>query len=120
MDYKVWRKSYKFLPSFLRDWHDQKELFKTIHETYTDKGINKAVPTNPFTKPDGTLEETPSLTWVQGHCYVIDIFLWFMAAHGYTLQKTRTKLEFLDLEKTLKDAQKSRWDSFSKMLEEEK
>ena len=32
------------------------------------------------------------------HTYVIDLFLWFMALHGYTLQRSRAKEEFYDLD----------------------
>jgi len=55
------------LPKFMRDFHDQKELFKTIE----------------FVLGPG------NVSWVEGHIYVIDRFLKFMAMHGYTLRKTR-------------------------------
>lgn len=115
-----WRKAYKFLPKFMQDFHDQKELFKTMHEYYKTEGINRAVPHNPFTNPDGTYSagETPALTWTQGQCYVIDVFLWFMAAHGYTLQKTRTKLDFYSIDATLKDYEQQRLASFDRMMQE--
>lgn len=33
-----------------------------------------------------------------GQCYAIDWFLWFMAQHGWTLQRSRAKgVEFFDL-----------------------
>jgi hypothetical protein len=66
-----WLSNYEFLPPFMRDFHDQKDLFKAMHE----------------------LVQTEShVSWVDGHCYVIDVFLWFMAKRGFPLQKTRTKL----------------------------
>lgn len=69
----------KHLPAFMRDFHDQKDLFKAI---------------------DGTFEQASGheINWVDAHIYTIDTFLWFMAAHGYTLQKQRTKEPTLDLE----------------------
>lgn len=73
-----WLNSGKFLPEFMRDFHDQKEIFKGIHLIYDDK-----------------TKQMPS--WVSAHQYVIDWFLWFMASRGYTLQKARKKgIEFLD------------------------
>lgn len=77
-----WRESGKYLPPAFRDFHDQKALFKTIHGT-----IN--------VEEHGYVED---INWAAGHVYVIDIFLWFMALHGYTLQKNRTRLDFNDID----------------------
>ena len=62
------------LPKKMRDFHDQKELFKSMHHLFQDN--------------EG-YENAPN--WVNGHIYIIDFFLWFMASRGYTLQKTRKK-----------------------------
>jgi hypothetical protein len=87
MDVDQWRNEGKHLPEFMRDFHDQKGLFKTIHE---ETGC-----------------EFP--TWVQGHIYVVDVFLHYMARHGYTLQKTRTRVnDFRDIQKTVSDATNNR------------
>lgn len=81
MSMEQWLKSGEYLPPVMRDFHDQKDLFKAISEI-----INT---------PEGP---AASVSWVAAHCYVIDIFLWFMARRGYTLQKTRKKnIEFRDL-----------------------
>jgi hypothetical protein len=74
-----WMKSGEYLPEFLRDFHAQKDLFKEIHSLYRGDGAGKMP------------------TWVVGQIYVIDWFLWYMASRGYTLQKTRKKLEFREL-----------------------
>lgn len=76
-----WLKSGKYLPEFLRDFHDQKDVFKAIHEMYAvqDK------------------EYTDNMSWRAAHVYVIDCFLWFMARRGYTLQRTHRKGEYRDL-----------------------
>lgn len=66
-----WVDSGKHLPKWLRDFHDQKDVFKACEETL---GRPK----------DG-------ITWVDGHIYTIDRFLRFMALHGYTLQRTRAE-----------------------------
>ncbi len=80
----VWRHQGRHLPSFMRDFHNQKDLFKTMHElTHSE---------NP---------EDDKISWMDGQIYTIDTFLWFMARHGYTLQKTRTKLPFEDIEDTV-------------------
>ena len=62
------------LPKGLRDFHDQKDFFKSMHILHQN---NEGAEKNP--------------NWVQGHIYIIDFFLWFMASRGYTLQKTRKK-----------------------------
>ena len=33
----------------------------------------------------------------EAHIYTIDVFLWFMAMHGYTLQRSRARVDFEDL-----------------------
>lgn len=77
----TWLKSGKYLPECLRDFHDQKDIFKAIHQTINVAG-------------HGYIKD---VDWIKGQCYVIDIFLWWMAKRGYTLQRTRTKGEFRDL-----------------------
>nr|AKH46272.1 hypothetical protein [uncultured marine virus] len=72
-----WLKSGEYLPEEIRDFHDQKNLFKSMHYLYQD---------------NENFDRMPS--WVDGHCYTIDCFLWFMASRGYTLQKSRKKLTF--------------------------
>lgn len=66
----------KHLPAFLRDFHDQKDVFKAI-QWWRNKGHT--------TKQN--------IDWMAGHIYVIDTFLRFMAYHGYTLQKSRATVE---------------------------
>ena len=78
---RQWRDEGKHLPAFMRDFHDQKDLFKAIHRRYVER-------------PDGA-------NWVQAHTYTIDFFLWFMAQHGYTLQRSRVRLPFDDLHATV-------------------
>jgi len=72
-----WLKSGKYLPSIMRDFHDQKKIFKHMHLIYRD---NKSLTVN----------------WIDGHIYVIDCFLWYMASRGYTLQKSKKKIKFRD------------------------
>lgn len=78
MTFKKWLESGKYLPTIMRDFHDQKDLFKAIHN-------NVKVEDHSYVKDVG---------WVTGQCYVIDIFLWTMAKRGYTLQKSRMNFEF--------------------------
>ena len=73
-------KSGEYLPPILRDFHDQKNLFKSMHHLYQD---NPSADTAP--------------NWRDGHVYTIDWFLWFMASRGYTLQKSRKKIEFREI-----------------------
>lgn len=73
-----WLQSGKHLPEPLRDFHNQKDFFKSMHHLQQD---NEGAEDNP--------------NWVKGHIYIIDFFLWFMASRGYTLQKNRAKnIEF--------------------------
>lgn len=76
-----WLKSGEYLPEVLRDFHDQKDVFKAMHEIIKE--------------PEDGQDRRP--TWREGHIYVIDVFLWFMARRGYTLQRTRRRGNFRDL-----------------------
>ncbi len=76
-----WLQSGEYLPEILRDFHDQKDLFKTMHTLYRDND------------PAGQMPN-----WVDGQCYTIDWFLWYMASRGYTLQQSRKQIEFRPLE----------------------
>lgn len=79
-----WRNAGKYLPRFMRDFHDQKDTFKALHDTV-------AVEKHEYAK---------DISWVVGQCYVIDLFLWHMARHGYVLRKSDAKLPFDDIEET--------------------
>ena len=76
-----WRESKDYLPDFLRDFHDQKDLFKCMHEMID-------VEKNEYAK---------TVSWVAGQCYVIDIFLWFLSRYGYKIQRSSAKVEFENL-----------------------
>lgn len=79
-DIHKWLESGHHLPEFLRDFHDQKDFFKAMHYLYQDNPSADRVP-----------------NWVDGQIYTIDWFLWMMASRGYTLQKTRKKLDFSEM-----------------------
>ncbi len=87
------------LPSFLKDFHDQKDFFKTIDE-WLDKKEN----------------DLDNISWIQAHIYTIDNFLWFMGMHGYTLQKSRAKIEFHDIYETLDEFNKKRLEKSASFL----
>lgn len=75
-----------YLPDFMKDFHDQKDLFKAIHELYKDNESLKKMPQS----------------WVDNHIFVVDYFLWFMGQHGYKLQRVRKKgVEFYNLQATI-------------------
>ena len=87
---KEWRDKGLHLPVFMRDFHDQKDLFKAIERLTTG------------------IEEEWHVPWTKAQVYVIDIFLWFMARHGYTLQKTRAKHTFQDIHYNINWAREER------------
>lgn len=69
-----WLENRQYLPPILRDFTTQKHLFKCIHSTVD---IERSVQNPP--------------NWIDAQCYVIDVFLWYMAKRGYTLQRTRNR-----------------------------
>lgn len=96
-----WMKSAKYLPEVMRDFHDGKDLFKAMHEI-----INAN-------------EKANEIGWVNGMIYTVDVFLWFMARRGYTLQKNRAKLPFRDLQSDIKEANENRANRMNEMLKAE-
>lgn len=77
-----WLRSGEYLPDFMRDFHDQKDLFKAIHQMVDVEKHDYAGGVN----------------WVAGQCYTVDIFLWWMAKRGYVLRRARHKRAFNDLQ----------------------
>jgi hypothetical protein len=100
-DIDAWLKSGAYLPPPLRDFHAQKDTFKAIHSIINVAG-------HPYAKP---------VDWIVGQCYVIDIFLWFMAKRGYTLQRSRARLPFRDLQADLRGEEEKRFASFAAMMD---
>jgi hypothetical protein len=89
-----------YLPEILKDFHDQKDLFKTIWNWWCDKIRSKL-----------------GLNWRDGHIFIIDYFLWFMALHGYKLQKIRTgKAEFYKIEESIKSHKNEEVKMLKKLL----
>ena len=86
-----WKSEGNHLPDCLKDFHDQKRIFRYMGYHYEKSA-----------KEDGEpLEHVPNC--VDGHVYAMDWFLWFMASKGYTLQKCRSKqVEFESIEDVLK------------------
>ncbi|PSH23546.1 hypothetical protein B7R74_02615 [Yersinia pseudotuberculosis] len=72
-----WLESGDYLPKDFRDFHDQKDLFKAMHFVIGNANEN------------GNARD--------GHIYVIDTFLWYMASRGYTLQRSRKKVNFKEI-----------------------
>ena len=101
---KAWREEQKHLPEFMRDFHNCKQLFKGIADFIELEDDHPAKDVN----------------WRQAHCYTIDVFLWFMAKHGFTLQRSRARLEFEDLDALLDQLERARKkasaDAFVRML----
>jgi len=99
-DLTAWLENNQHLPDFLRDFHDQKDVFKCV-------GC-------------GMSSGNTEISWVDGHCYTIDKFLRFMAIHGYTLQKCRAKMPFKNIGETVKDCRDGELKSLSAILKGEK
>ena len=56
-------------------------------------------------------------SWVEGQCYVIDVFLWFMARRGYTLQRSKVKCDdFRDIHADVDAVNKRNEDQFEQLI----
>lgn len=100
---KTFLESSKHLPPFLRDFHDQKDVFKTL---WCNMNLSK------FSK------EVRELGWINFHIIIIDIFLWWMAKRGWTLQRSRQKIEFLDISEDIKSFKNEQSEELKRYLEE--
>jgi hypothetical protein len=76
---RQWREDAQHLPEFMRDFHDQKNLFKALSSSFENS------------------DECP-INFRDGQIYTIDWFLWFMAIHGYKLTKTTANVEHKDID----------------------
>ena len=83
-----WLASGAFLPPFLRDFHNQKDLFKWLFWNIAE--VRKKDPRK--------VRDLESMNWVAAHIFTIDWFLWLMAKHGYTLQRSRAPVDFDDID----------------------
>jgi hypothetical protein len=107
-DLARWMEDAKYLPPFMRDFHEQKRLFKRIGEVVENSKKKKG--------DFGFLnEQLPN--WSIAHIYTVDFFLWFMARRGYTLQKSRKRLPYIDLEEDLRAFDKRQMEAFGQFLE---
>ena len=104
MDINEFRKQHKHLPSFLKDFHDEKDFFKAMYDMYA-KELERAL---------------PAYNWRDNHIFCLDFFLWFCALHGYGLQKLRAKdVQFRNIKETIKSYNEKSLNAFSKILNSE-
>lgn len=103
-DLKSWRESGEYLPPFMRDFHDQKDLFKAIHDAVERRNASDA------------MSYTKDLGWITAQIYTVDFFLWIMAGKGYTLQRSRKHVEFGDVDAFVATAKKQRDAEMAKIL----
>ena len=101
---KAWLKSGDYMPPRLRDFHNQKDLFKCMHNFYRSA----------FSDPKNEQWGIPS--WMGGQVYIVDFFLYFMAMHGYTLQRSRSNIPFCDMDAMVEQFKDKQADSFKRML----
>lgn len=98
---RQWRNDQKHLPEFMRDFHNCKRIFKGISDYIEVDADHPAKDVN----------------WRQAHCYTIDVFLWFMAQHGFTLQRSRARQNFDDLDALLNELDRLRRQAFTEAMQ---
>lgn len=99
-EFRKWMEDGRYLPPPLRDFHDQKDVFKAIHEIVSAN------------------EGTKRVNWVDAQIYTVDVFLWFMARRGYTLQRSRLRYDFRDLDEDVQQQNSKRDQQFHSILAE--
>lgn len=93
-----WMGKLGYLPELMRDFHDGKDVFKAVHEI-----INAN-------------ETAEKIGFLDGMIYTIDVFLWFMAQRGYTLQRCRKDLPFRDIHADVQEATEHRRQRMNELL----
>jgi hypothetical protein len=100
----------KHLLPFLQDFHDQKDVFKWLSQF-----LNNAQEKD--TK-DGKMRLEDMPNWASAHIYTIDFFLWYMGMAGYTLQRSRSNVDFLDLDAQLEQFKRMKAKAFADMMDQ--
>jgi hypothetical protein len=103
-----WLKSGGYLPRFFRDFHAQKGVFKWIWRSVERRRSATGEPV------------VGAMSWVDGHIFVIDFFLWCMARHGYTLQPIKKDWPMADWRATVRAMEDEDAAAFRAMLDREK
>ena len=91
-----WLQSGEYMPPEFRDFHNQKDLFKAMHNTIHNANENG----NPR----------------DGHVYVVDTFLWYMARCGWTLQRCRKSVPFRDVDDDIRRCKKEAAEALERMI----
>jgi hypothetical protein len=101
-----WLERSEHLPPFLREFHDQKDVFKLIaSRMHQDE--------------DSDSMRDP-ISWVDAHIYTIDNFLRTMAEFGYTLQRSKKPIVFNDVQEMIREQKKADSQRFATMLNSNK
>ncbi len=98
---QAWLESGRHLPAFMRDFHDQKDLFKWLGEVMQESRKRSESAVDNFAGLNN---------WINTHVYAIDVFPWCLAKRGWTLQRARPPkgVEFADIGDTLAAANRDR------------
>lgn len=102
----------KHLPPFLQDFHDQKDVFKWLGQ-FVGNAKQKD-------EQQGNFRVGDMPNWASAHIYTIDFFLWYMGMAGYTLQRSRSNVDFLDLNACLQQFKQAQLKAFADMLNQRK
>ncbi len=70
---EYYRKELKYLPDFIKDFHNQKDLFKIIHGWYNPHSIEN--------------ELLKKITFRDGQIFIIDYVLWCLSKYGFKIQR---------------------------------
>lgn len=84
--------SLKYIPEEFRDFHKLKTLFKVIEDSIV---VNRRNSTD-------AQVQSGNINWCDAFAYTVDVFLYFMAEHGYTLQHSSESIDFSRLDETFK------------------
>lgn len=104
-----WLSSGLYLPRVIRDFHDQKAVFKWVWRKLEKR----------MAEDHSCRMYIGSMNWTGAQVFVIDHFLWWMAMHGYTLQRSRSRDDFAEWESSIRAMKDEDAALFRKMLDDE-
>lgn len=98
-----WLTAGDYLPEFMRDFDDHKDLFKALNEVVQRRVAKGGL-------------HVADVSWVAVQVYVVDVFLWVLASRGYTLQRSSEPFAFGAIEDFVKATKERRWAEFHAAL----
>ncbi len=109
-------KNQQFLPAWMRDFHEQKDVFKSFSQWFREALKNHRAKSD----MDCLTDALDGLGWVDIHIFMVDYFLYWMATQGYHLQKWNPKCGTYDIHETIAKRRKQELEDLHALISQRK